>query len=142
MKKTHGITFLLLAVCLITGIINPNFIKPYNAENLIVRSSLHGILAIGAAFVIVTGGIDLSIGSVVGLIGTLLPWLLMDCAWGVAPAIVACLALSLGIGLFHGVLITRMKLQPFVLTLCGLMLYRGIARWLAHDSPKGFQNNF
>ncbi len=142
MKKTLGITLLLLAVCLVTGIANPNFIKPYNAENLIVRSSLHGILAIGAAFVIVTGGIDLSIGSVVGLIGTLLPWLLMDCGWGVVPAMAACLALSLGIGLFHGLLITRMKLQPFVVTLCGLMLYRGIARWLTHDNPKGFQNSY
>ncbi len=142
MKKTLGIGLLLLLVCLITGAVNPNFLKPYNVENLIVRSSLHGILAIGAAFVIVTGGIDLSIGSVVGLIGTILPWLLVDQGWGTAPALMVCVGVSIVIGLFHGLLVTRMKLQPFVVTLCGLMLYRGIARWLTHDSPKGFQNSF
>lgn len=142
MKKTLGIALLLITVCLVTGIANPNFLKPYNTENLIVRSSLHGILAIGAAFVIVTGGIDLSIGSVVGLIGTLLPWLLVDCGWGVAPALLACVALSVVIGLSHGLLITRLKLQPFVVTLCGLMLYRGFARWLTHDNPKGFGNSY
>src|SRR5476651_1858103 len=102
MKKTLGIGILLLVVCLVTGIANPNFIKPYNAENLIVRSSLHGILAIGAAFVIVTGGIDLSIGSVVGLIGTLLPWLLVDKGWGIGSALVVCVVVALSIGLSHG----------------------------------------
>ncbi len=142
MKKTLGISLLLLAVCVVTGVLNPNFLKPYNAENLVVRSSLHGILAIGAAFVIVTGGIDLSIGSVVGLVGTLLPWLLVDQGWGISSALGACVAVSVAIGLFHGLLITRMKLQPFVVTLCGLLLYRGIARWLVHDSPKGFQDSF
>jgi len=142
MKKTLGIALLLLVVCVITGAVNPNFLKPYNAENLVVRSSLHGILAIGAAFVIVTGGIDLSIGSVVGLIGTLLPWLLMDQGWGVPSALAVCGLVALAIGLSQGLLVTRMKLQPFVVTLCGLMLYRGIARWLTHDNPKGFQNGY
>jgi ribose transport system permease protein len=138
MKKTLGITLLLLAICTFTAVLNPNFLKPYNTENLINWTSLFSILSIGAAFVIITGGIDLSIGSVVGLVGTLLPWLLVKQGWGVTSALVVCVLVSLVIGWLHGVLITKMRLQPFVVTLCGLLIYRGLARWLTHDETQGF----
>jgi len=142
MKKTLGITLLFIAICVFTGVKNPNFLLPYNLENLLSWISLFGILAIGAAFVIITGGIDLSIGSVVGLSGTMLPWLLMQHHWGVPSALAASLGVSVLIGLFHGLLITRMKLQPFVVTLCGLLMYRGIARWFTHDQTQGFGNSY
>jgi len=138
MKKTLGITLLLLAICAITAFINPNFLKPYNAENLINWTSLFAILSIGAAFVIITGGIDLSIGSVVGLVGTLLPWLLVKQHWSVPAALGLSVIVSIAIGLFHGLLITKMRLQPFVVTLCGLLIYRGLARWFTHDETQGF----
>ena len=142
MKKTLGITILLVIVCAVTAILQPNFLGPYNAENLINWTSLFGIISVGAAFVIITGGIDLSIGSVVGLVGTLLPWLLVKCGWGVGPALATSLGVSVLIGLIHGVLITVVRLQPFVVTLCGLLIYRGLARWITHDETQGFQNLF
>src|SRR5580698_10289729 len=114
MKKALGIGILFLLVSGITAAVNPNFLQPYNAENLINWTSLFGIISIGAALVIITGGIDLSIGSVVGLVGTLLPWLLVQQHWSVPAALAASLALSALIGLFHGVLITGLRLQPFV----------------------------
>jgi ribose transport system permease protein len=142
MKKTFGITILLALVCVLTAWMNPNFVRPYNVENLVNWTSLFGILSIGAALVIITGGIDLSIGSVVGLTGTLLPWLLVKNGWSVPMALLVVLGLSGVIGLLHGVLITRMRLQPFVVTLCGLLIYRGVARWLTHDETVGFGADF
>ncbi len=142
MKKIIGITSILVLVCVITAVINPNFLNPYNAENLINWTSLFGILSIGAAFVIITGGIDLSIGSVVGLIGTLLPYLLVKKHWSIASAMTLSLFISALIGWFHGLLITKVRLQPFVVTLCGLLFYRGIARWMTQDDVQGFGNDY
>ena len=69
MKKILGIFGLLAVVILATAIMTDAFLTPYNLENLIRRTSLFGIISVGVAFVIITGGIDLSIGSVICLIG-------------------------------------------------------------------------
>lgn len=138
MKKTFGISGLLVAICLVTAWFNRDFLSGYNLENLVQRVSLYGIIGIGAAFVIITGGIDLSIGSVVGLVGCLLPYLLVQRQLGVVVALLCVLVVSLTIGLVHGLLITKLKLQPFVVTLCGLLLYRGLARWITDDATQGF----
>ena len=142
MKKILGIFGLLLFVLVVAVILNPRFLRAYNIENLIHRSSLYAILSIGVAFVIITGGIDLSIGALVGLIGVLLPMLLTVYKWPVPLAVAAVLALSAGIGLWHGLLITKLRLQPFVVTLCGLMLYRGAARLLTADVQQGLGVGF
>lgn len=143
MKRIVWLIALLAAVYLFTGWKQPDaFFGAYNQENLIRLTALFGILSLGASFVIMTGGIDLSIGSVVGLTGTLLAWLLVKSKLGV-PAALACVALvSLAIGLAHGLLITRLKLQPFVVTLCGLLIVRGIARDVTGDQSIGFGNEF
>lgn len=142
MKKILGITFLLIVVCVLTALKEPNFLSPYNVGNLVKLVSMFAILGLGAALVIITGGIDLSIGSVVGLVGILLAWLLSVQGWSVPAALVACALVALVIGLFHGLLITKLRLQPFVVTLCGLLLYRGIARSLTNDGTVGFGSSF
>ena len=137
MKKILGILGLLVAVFAVAWIAEPRFASAYNLQNIIRWSALFGIISIGVAFVIITGGIDLSIGSLIGLVGCLIPMFL---AAGLAtPVALACVVLlSLGIGLLHGLLVTRVGLQPFVVTLCGLLFYRGFARWLTHDQVQGF----
>lgn len=142
MKKILGILGLLVAVCLLTALLSDRFLTAYNIENLIRRSALFGIISIGAAFVIITAGIDLSIGSVICLTGVLLPFLLTEYGLPVPLALMGALGLPLLLGLFHGQLITRLKLQPFVVTLCGLLLYRGLARGLTSDQTQGFGNGF
>ncbi|MCP3920454.1 MAG: ABC transporter permease [bacterium] len=209
MKKILGITTLLIVVVAATAALSPNFLTAYNVQNIIRWSALFGILSVGVAFVIVTGGIDLSIGSVVGLVGCTLAMLLnpiderppgwawksvfqiQGCIaivaaviWGLArfygrsrgsgrrllwlglagaalfaagryapgfdlPAwlhlpfvVLWVLALSLQIGLLHGLLITKIGLQPFVVTLCGLLFYRGLTRWVAADQTQGFGSGF
>ncbi len=138
MKKILGIFTLLMVVCLFTAINNPRFLTPYNFLNTVRWTSLFGILGIGVCFVIITGGIDLSIGSVIGLVGSALAVLLTQKHWSIPSAILAVLVLSAAIGLFHGLLITRLQLQPFVVTLCGLLLYRGLARYITDDQSLGF----
>lgn len=137
-KKTLGILLLLLAVMGVTSAVNPDFLGDYNLQNVVRWTALFGIPSIGVAFVILTGGIDLSIGSVIGLCGTLLPWLLVQQGWNPALACVVVLVLAAALGVAHGLLITRLGLQPFVVTLCGLLLYRGIARAITQDQVVGF----
>lgn len=138
MKKVLGILTLLIVVCLITAISNENFFSAYNMQNVIRLTSLFGIISIGVAFVIISGGIDLSIGSVICLVGSLLPYLLVEHGLSVPSALLLVGSISIVIGLFHGLLITKLKLQPFVVTLCGLLIYRGIARGITQDETQGF----
>jgi len=142
MKKLLGISGLLVFVCLVTAILEPHFLSAYNLQNTIRWTSLFSLIAIGVSFVIITGGIDLSIGSTIGLVGSTLAWLLSAKGWSAGAALTAVLAISLTIGFAHGLLITKMRLQPFVVTLCGLLLYRGIARYLTNDQSQGFGNSF
>jgi ribose transport system permease protein len=93
----------------------------------------YGVLTVGVGVLIVSGGIDLSIGSVVGL-GAVCMGIMLE--RGVSPYLAALtvLAGSLLIGLIHGLLVTQLKLQPFLVTLCGLFIYRGLAKGSASIS--------
>ena len=90
MNKIFGIFGLLIFVCLFTTVLNGSFVSEYNLYNITRWSALFGILSIGVAFVIITGGIDLSIGSVVGLVACLLPMLVID--YGFSPAAAVLIA--------------------------------------------------
>jgi ribose transport system permease protein len=142
MKKIFGILALLAAICVFAALASDSFRSGYNVENLIRRTALFGVIGIGVAFVIITGGIDLSIGSVICLVGCGLPWLLTVRHWPLPAALLAVALVSLGIGLIHGLLVTRLRLQPFIVTLCGLLLYRGIARGFTNDQTVGFGDGF
>lgn len=141
-SKIFGILCLLVTICIYTAISSDRFLVAINIDNIVHRTALFGILSIGAAFVIITGGIDLSIGSVVCLTGVLLPYLLTEHKWPIAAALACVTGISLLIGLLHGLMITKVRLQPFVVTLCGLLLYRGIARGITNDASQGFGNDF
>jgi ribose transport system permease protein len=142
MKKVIGVALVLLFVIVATAILNPAFVKPTNLKIVLRSAALYGILGIGAAFVIMGGGIDLSIGSVIGLVGVLLPLLLVDKGWSVPTTLLVVLVVTLLIGLGHGLLITKLRLQPFVVTLCGLLIYRSTARFLTGDQQVGFGSQF
>jgi ribose transport system permease protein len=88
--------------------------------------------------VIITGGIDLSVGSMCALVGVILSLALGDWHWAWPLAVFVAIAIPMALGWAHGWLITRMNMQPFIVTLCGLLIYRGIARTAAGDATKGF----
>jgi ribose transport system permease protein len=142
MKKNISLFILLLSCCVITALINERFVYAINIENLLRRTALFSILSIGVSFVITTAGIDLSLGSLVCLVGTLLPFLCVH--YGLSPliAIIILLTTAIILGFLQGTLVTRMKLQPFVVTLCGLLIFRGLARGITNDQTQGFGNDF
>ena len=124
MNKIMGILMLLVFACIATNILSGgSFVIPFNLQNLMVRTSLFGIIGIGVAFVIITGGIDLSIGSMIGLIGCLMTLSLMKWELGIPATVALILGVSLLLGYLHGILITKAHLQPFLVTLCGLLIY-------------------
>jgi ribose transport system permease protein len=138
MKKEIGIFTLLVVLCGITGLKNHAFFSEANLINTANLVGLYGIFSIGVGLVIITGGIDLSIGSMIALNGILLAMSLTEWHWPWPLAAAFALVVPMVLGLAHGLLITRFKLQPFIVTLCGLLLYRGIARFIADDTTKGF----
>ena len=138
MRKILGIVGLLIAVFVLTAVLEPNFLTAYNLQNTLRWTGLFGIISIGAAFVIITGGIDLSTGSVIALVGVLTPMMLVDAGWPLGLVLLVLLVLFLILGVLHGALVTKLNLQPFVVTLCGLLFYRGLARWISGDQTQGF----
>ena len=138
-SKELGIFVLLLVLCIFVSIKSGGvFLHPDNLQNTSRLMGLYGIFSIGAGIVIITGGIDLTVGSLFALLGVLLSMMLVDWHWPWPLAVLAVLAGGALIGSFHGFLITKVNLQPFIVTLCGLLFYRGMARFIAGDGTKGF----
>jgi ribose transport system permease protein len=140
MKKELGTFLLLVVLCIVVTALNPRFLSPANLQNTARLIGAYGIFSIGLGIVIITGGIDLSVGSVFALLGVLLSFMLTE--WGVPwpLAVIAIVGIAAALGALHGILITRVGLQPFIVTLCGLLFYRGLARFIASDETKGFGN--
>lgn len=137
-RKELSVFILLVALCAVVSVWNPQFLSGANIQNMSRLIGTYGIFSIGVGIVIVTGGIDLSVGSIFALLGVLLSMMLAEWHWPALLAAAVALALGAGLGMGHGMLITRLRLQPFIVTLCGLLLYRGLARYIAADTTKGF----
>ena len=138
MKKELGIFVLLIVLCIIVSAINPNFLLTINLQNLARQIGAFGIFSIGLGLVIITGGIELSVGSMMALLGVLMSMMVTEWGYGVIAAVLACLGIAMALSLGHGLLITRLNMQPFIVTLCGLLFYRGLARFVTGDETKGF----
>src|ERR1700686_627331 len=139
LKKDLSLFVLILVVVGITASINPRFISAINIANTANLIGLFGIYSIGEGFVIITGGIDLSIGSLFALLGVIFLDLLNTYQWNWLAAVAAMGIAGMAIGAIHSFLILKMRMQPFIVTLCGLLLYRGIARWYTDDGTVGFE---
>jgi len=142
MKRIAGIAVLLFVVMLITTLIDTTFIKGYNIMNIMRWTGLFGILSLGEAFPVMTAGIDLSVGSISGLIGALSANFIRMRGMPIAPALIICFGLAVLMGFVHGLLVTKIRMQPFVVTLCGLFIYRGMARFTMQDITQGYGNAF
>jgi ribose transport system permease protein len=139
LKKDLGLLLLILVVGTAVAFMNPRFISPINLANTANLIGLFGLFSIGEGFVIITGGIDLSIGSIFALLGVIFIDLLVAYQLHWAVAVLIVVAGGLVLGAIHGFLVTRMRLQPFIVTLCGLLIYRGVARYYTNDGTAGFE---
>jgi ribose transport system permease protein len=138
-KKDLGLFLLILVVGLVVAILNPRFISPINLANTANLIGLFGLFSIGEGFVIITGGIDLAIGSMFALLGVFFIDLLVTWQLGWGLSVLIIVASGIVLGAVHGFLIVRMRLQPFIVTLCGLLIYRGVARYYTNDGTAGFE---
>lgn len=138
LRKEIGLFILILVTGTVTALINPQFISTINLINLANQIGLFGLLALGLGVVIVTGGIDLSVGSMLALLGVIFLDLLVNYGLPWPAVFVIVVLLGMVLGSIHGVLISRLNLQPFVVTLCGLLIYRGAARYYTADATEGF----
>jgi ribose transport system permease protein len=120
------LVLVLLALVVIGFIASPNFLTVRNATNVITFSSIIAVLAVGQFFVILTGGIDLSVGSTVAL-STVITALLLQKGLPAGVAVVVTLAACGCIGLFNGVLIVWLRLAPFIATLATLSMVQGFS---------------
>jgi ribose transport system permease protein len=132
MRRELGMLVALVVLSLVLWLSNSDFLAASNVVNLARRISMLGIFSIGIAFVIITGGIDLSIGSVVGLTGVIIARLSSTATGGLGYPLWVGVAVALGVaclvGLMQGLLITRLKLQPFIVTLGFMLLLRGVSQ--------------
>jgi len=142
MKKELTMLGVLIALAIITAALNPLFLGADNLRNNLRHISLISLFALGEAVVIIAGGIDLSIGSVICIAAVTTSYLTMYLDVGIVPAVLAGLASSLIIGVAQGLVIARLGVQPFVVTLGSMLLLRGIAEVLTGGTDIGFQGKF
>ncbi|MFI2362048.1 galactofuranose ABC transporter, permease protein YjfF [Promicromonospora sp. NPDC019610] len=127
-------TFVVLALMLIVGGTRyENFLTPAVISNLFINNAHLIVLAVGMTFVILTGGIDLSVGSVLAL-STVITAALLQAGWPVGVVIPLAVLAGTVIGLAHGVMIHYFQVQPFVATLAGMFLARGLCFLIAPES--------
>lgn len=105
------------------------FLTPRNLSNLMTQMSVTGILAVGMLMLIVSGNIDLSVGSVLGLAGGVAAWALMA-GYGLPVAMLMAIGICVGVGLFQGTLTAYLNIPAFIVTLGGLLAWRGVVKWL------------
>ncbi len=153
MLKGNTMIFILLAVmlffqALIVGFDKGSLFAPENITNLINQNAWVVILATGMLLCILTGGnIDLSVGSVICLVGAVAGILIVNLGWPVIPSIIVCLIVGTAIGAWHGFFIAYVHIPPFICTLSGMLLWRGVALILLGGMtispfPPAFMNIF
>jgi ribose transport system permease protein len=129
--------FVALALLLIVGFfINPNFLGGNNLSNVMTRSAFIAIIAVGATFVISSGGLDLSVGSMVAFVASLMilfmnSGVIADPALMLAAAAALTIVIGAACGLANGLITTLGKIEPFIATLGTMGIYRGLTTWLS-----------
>jgi len=132
----------LIGLCLLLWILTPHFLTVANALNVMEQTSINAIVAIGMTFVIISGGIDLSVGSLVAVSGVVLASAL-KAGWSIPLAIAAGLGVGAATGLLNGLVIAFGRLPPFIMTLGMMSVARGAALLMTDGRPiSGFDASF
>ncbi|MDY3004104.1 MAG: hypothetical protein SOR92_06520, partial [Christensenella hongkongensis] len=109
-----GVVIPLVALIIITGIINPDFMTVSNFTTILKNAPFQGICALGIMFVLITGKVDISVGRVAGFAGMIFPFCMMRLGMHWAPALIIALAIGAGFGLLNGLLIVKVGMPDFV----------------------------
>lgn len=133
--RNFALVFIIIAIIVVMSFVSPVFMTSKNIINIIRQISINGIIAVGMTFVILTGGIDLSVGSVVAITSVIVGSMLQGGSNWLVACIVALL-ISLAFGAFNGFMIAYVGFQPFIATLATVTMGSGIA--LAYSNGKPF----
>ena len=141
--KNNTMLFVLVGVMILFELLigfksdwSTHLFMPANITNILLQNAYVGILATGMLLCILTGGnIDLSIGSVVALVGALAGVFVVNLGWPIWLAIILCLLVGILIGAFHGFFIAYVHIPPFITTLAGMLLWRGVATIVLNGQP-------
>jgi inositol transport system permease protein len=133
--KQYGIFVVFIIICLILSLISNQFFTVSNWTIIITQASINALLAFGVTFVIITGGIDLSLGSMVAVTGVTAAMLAHPDTYPVALPVFAGLMSGLLMGVFNGFIITKSKIAPFIVTLGTMTIGRGLALILSKGRP-------
>jgi len=138
LRRELGMLAALLLIGLGLYASNHDFLNISNTGDLARNISMLGIFSVGMAFVIITGGIDLSVGSMIGLTGVIIAKLSSHedrcLGWNLYLGIAIAMAVVLLLGLIQGLLITLLDLQPFIVTLAGMLTLRGISQTITQSN--------
>ena len=134
MLRQFALVFVVIFIVVMMSIVSKTFMTSNNIINIFRQIYINGILAVGMTFVILTGGIDLSVGSVVAISGVICGSLLMK-GWNVPGVIFMALVFSVLVGLFNGYLIAYVGFQPFIATLSTMTIGRGAILAYADGKP-------
>jgi ribose transport system permease protein len=115
----------LLILCLVISIVTPRFLTPTNILNVLTQVSVNAIMAIGMSFVILTGGIDLSVGSILAITGAIAATLFKSTG-NVFIAVGVAILIGALIGFINGIIISKGRIQAFIVTLATMTIFRGI----------------
>lgn len=129
-----GLFVVLLLLAVTASLISDAFLNPFNLVNVLRQVALYGIVSIGLTFVILTAGIDLSVGSIVAVVSVVTATLL-NAGFAVPIVVLAGLGLGMGFGLINGLGITLIRIPPFIMTLGTMVMLRGLALTLADGRP-------
>lgn len=137
--KTMGMLWALIVICVIAAIISPQFLKASNIVNVIRLVSINGIIAMGMTFVVLTGGVDLSVGAIVGVVAVSVAMLFQRNV-PIALAVAVGLAIGAVLGAINGLGVTKGKLAPFIMTLGSLTALQGVSLYMANGSPQNWRD--
>ena len=137
-KRTSGLIWVLLLMCLAATIVSPAFLNAFNIINVLRQIALFGIVSIGMTFVILTAGIDLSVGSIVA-VTAVVSAMLLDAGTAIPVVLLSGLLIGVAMGAANGLGITLGGIPPFIMTLGMMVMGRGLAMTISGGHPIHFR---
>ena len=144
--ERFGVLIFMILLLIFFQMQNSNFLSERNIFNILTEVSIYGIMAVGMTFVILTAGIDLSVGSILAVCAMTAAYVIKGDnfttvdpgAWGGMSWLIGlgiCLAMGTAIGFLHGLGVTRLRLPPFIVTLGGMTIWRGLTLVINDGAP-------
>ncbi|KQZ29158.1 ribose ABC transporter permease [Mesorhizobium sp. Root552] len=137
--KASGLLWVFLGLCVVAALLSPAFLNPANLMNVFRQVALYGIVSVGMTFVILTKGIDLSVGSILGVCAVSTA-LLLSGGWSPWLAVIIALLIGTGLGAINGIGVAIGRVPPFIMTLGMMVMARGLALTLANGQPIGLKD--